>query len=341
MAPNSSALLITEWTLISLSTVVIAARIWLRLGLQKQRLLGSDVWMTMAWAMGIVIASFCITYVHLGVMEDGILPSLSNFDATDERKKLILKLHWISTLPLIMSFYLCKAALLSVYHQVIPRFMTKRRTFLWVTVGYVVVSFITTVTLLFTICTPVNRWWSLESDRRCEINHVRAFYTTTWALNFTSDIFIFVLPWLIVPDLMIKGWLRIGIYFTFLLGLINMAITIVRYTQVYAVKDASLVTTHFWSSLDLYIGLVISCLPALRPYFKYAAESRAFNYVKSRTGGTRGGSQYTGTASTASTNVKMSNGKGSFGSPTERLSQLSLVHIRTEDERYAEDERAV
>ncbi|KAJ4004776.1 hypothetical protein NW766_011510 [Fusarium irregulare] len=219
--------------------------------------------------------------------------------------------------------------------------MTKRRTFLWVTVGYVVVSFITTVTLLFTICTPVNRWWSLESDRRCEINHVRAFYTTTWALNFTSDIFIFVLPWLIVPDLMIKGWLRIGIYFTFLLGLINMAITIVRYTQVYAVKDASLVTTHFWSSLDLYIGLVISCLPALRPYFKYAAESRAFNYVKSRTGGTRGGSQYTGTASTASTNVKMSNGKGSFGSPTERLSQLSLVHIRTEDERYAEDERAV
>jgi hypothetical protein len=306
--------------------------------------------MTMAWAMGIVIASFCITYVHLGVMEDGIQPSLSNFDAKDGRKKLILKLHWISTLPLIMSFYLCKAALLSVYHQVIPRFMTKRRTFLWVTVGYVVVSFITTVTLLFTICTPVNRWWSLESDSRCEINHVRAFYTTTWALNFTSDIFIFVLPWLIVPDLMIKGWLRIGIYFTFLLGLINMAITIVRYTQVYAVKDASLVTTRkshiplhhqsyahsptdFWASLDLYIGLVISCLPALRPYFKYAAESRAFNYMKSKTG-TRGGSQYTGTASTASTNAKMSNqGKGSFGSSTERLSQLSLVHIRAEDER--------
>ncbi|KAJ4129247.1 hypothetical protein NW768_007782 [Fusarium equiseti] len=334
MAPGASALLITEWTLISLSTVVIVARIWLRLGLQKQRLLGSDVWMTMAWAMGIVIASFCITYVHLGVMEDGILPSLSNFDADEEKKKLILKLHWISTLPLIMSFYLCKAALLSVYKQVIPIFMTKRRTFLWATVCYVVASFIVTVILLFTICTPVSRWWSLDPDSRCEINHVRAFYTTTWTLNFTSDVLIFVLPWLIVPDLMIKGWLRIGIYFTFLLGLINMAITIVRYTKVYAVKDVSLVTTHFWSSLDLYIGLVIACLPALRPYFKYAAESRAFNYMKSRTG-TRGGSQYTGTASTASTNIKMSNpqNKGSFGSPTKDLSQLSLVHVRTEDDR--------
>ncbi|CAG7564447.1 unnamed protein product [Fusarium equiseti] len=335
MAPGASALLITEWTLISLSTVVIIARIWLRLGLQKQRLLGSDVWMTMAWAMGIITASFCITYVHMGVMEDGVSPSLINFDSNDENKRLILKLHWISTLPFIMSFYLCKAALLCVYHQVIPRFMTKRRAFLWATVCYVACSFIVTVTLMFTICTPVHRWWTLDSDDRCIVGPVMGFFKTTWALNFTSDIFIFVLPWLIVPDLMIKGWLRIGIYFTFLLGLINMAISIVRYIKVYAVDEVSLVTMHFWNSLDLYIGLVIACLPALRPYFKYAAESRAFNYMKSRTG-TRGGSQYTGTASTASTKAKLSNqGKGSFGSSTERLSQLSLVHVRPEDERYA------
>lgn len=55
--------------------------------------------------------------------------------------------------------------------------------------------------------------------------------------------------------------------------------------------------------------------------------------MKSKTG-TRGGSQYTGTASTVSTKAKLSNqGKGSFGSSTERLSQLSLVHIRPEDDR--------
>jgi hypothetical protein len=76
-----------------LSTVVIAARIWLRLGLQKQRLLGSDVWMTAAWAMGIITASFCITYVHMGAMEDGIKPSLSNYDVSDERKQLVLKVN--------------------------------------------------------------------------------------------------------------------------------------------------------------------------------------------------------------------------------------------------------
>jgi len=77
--------------------VVIIARIWLRLGLQKQRLLGSDVWMTMAWAMGIVTASFCITYVHMGVMEDGVSPSLINFDTSNERKRLILKVRLVRT----------------------------------------------------------------------------------------------------------------------------------------------------------------------------------------------------------------------------------------------------
>ncbi|KAF0636535.1 hypothetical protein FPSE5266_08049 [Fusarium pseudograminearum] len=334
MAPGASALLIMEWTLISLSTLVIAARIWLRLGLQKQRLLGSDVWMTCAWAMGIITASFCITYVHMGVMEDGIDPGLTNFDASDERKQLIRKLLWISVLPFVTSFYLCKAALLSVYHQVIPRFMTKRRTFLWATVSYVIASFVVTIVLLFTICTPVNRWWTFDSDRQCHRDPLMSFFRAIWALNFSCDIFIFVLPWLIVPDLMIKGWLRIGIYFTFLLGLINMSLSIVRYTKVYTGVEASLVTIHFWNSLDLYIGLVIACLPALRPYFKYAAESRAFNYMRSKTG-TRGSSQYTANATTASSHAaKLSQvpPKGSFDVSEDRLSQLCLVHVRPEDE---------
>lgn len=43
---------------------------------------------------------------------------------------------------------------------------------------------------------------------------------------------------------MIKGWLRVGVYLTFLLGLINMAITIVRYVKVYDAKEASLVTAR-------------------------------------------------------------------------------------------------
>ncbi|KAF5671671.1 integral membrane protein [Fusarium heterosporum] len=317
MSPTASDLLISEWTLISLSTIVIAARVYLRLVLQKRKLLSSDIWMVVAWLMGIVVACFCITYVHLGLMEQDITLSLANYKASTHDKTAVRQLLWISSLPFILSFYLCKAALLCVYHQVIPVFMKKRRLFLWITVGFVVLSCITTLLLLFTICTPVSRFWALDPEQRCSMASVLVFFRTSWALNFTSDILskfntceqdkaeltslVFILPWLIVPDLMIKGYLKIGVYLTFLLGLINMAVSLVRFYMIYTgehIARNSVVMIHFWNSLDLYIGLVIACLPALRPYFNLAAESRAFNYV---TGKTDRSSRYTGTNNTSST----------------------------------------
>lgn len=102
---------------------------------------------------------------------------------------------------------------------------------------------------------------TFDTERQCNRDPLMSFFRAIWALNFSCDIFsklllslhlqmrwtctnrsVFVLPWLIVPDLMIKGWLRIGVYFTFLLGLINMSLSIVRYTKVYTGVEASLVT---------------------------------------------------------------------------------------------------
>ncbi|KAJ3545083.1 hypothetical protein NM208_g2692 [Fusarium decemcellulare] len=300
MAPGASELVIAEWTIISLTTAVIAARIYLRLGIQKRRLLGSDLWMTAAWAMGIVVAAFCITFIRMGVMEQGIDPSLKAYDGSKEEKQYIRKLLWISTLPFLTSFYICKSALLCVYLQVIPAFMTSRRMFLWATIGFVGVSYLITIILFFTTCTPISRFWTLDPNRQCLLSSWMIFVRTSWALNFAGDVFIFALPWLIVPDLMVKGWLRVGIYFTFLLGLINMVISIVRFVKLYGGNEGeiSLVTIHFWNSLDLYIGLVIACLPSLRPYFNLATESRAFNYVKGKTTSRLSG--HTATASTQS-----------------------------------------
>ncbi|RSM15853.1 hypothetical protein CDV31_004795 [Fusarium ambrosium] len=324
MAPGASELVITEWALISLSTAVIVARIYLRLGIQKRKLLGSDIWMTAAWAMGIVVAAFCITFIRLGVMEQGIYPSLGNYDGTKEDKQHVRKLLWISTLPFLTAFYLCKAALLCVYLQVIPVFMIKRRIFLWATMIFIGLSYLITIIMFFTTCTPISRYWTLDTNRQCPISSWMVFARTSWALNFAGDIFIFALPWLIVPDLMVTGWLRVGIYFTFLLGIINMAMTIVRFIKLYGGRnegELSLVTIHFWNSLDLYIGLVIACLPSLRPYFNLATESRAFSYVKGKRSSRASG--YTGSASTQSSVVVRVPSKatvGPFVTPTDRLS---------------------
>lgn len=86
----------------------------------------------------------------------------------------------------------------------------------------------------------------------------------------------------------------------------------------------------FWNSLDLYIGLVIACLPSLRPYFNLAAESRAFSYVKGKTSSRASG--YTGSASTQSSGVVRVPSKaavGPFVTPADRLSQPSLHELNT------------
>ncbi|KAM0343521.1 hypothetical protein ACHAPU_008416 [Fusarium lateritium] len=96
MAPTAFDLLISEWTLIALSTIVIVARVYLRLVIQKRKLLMSDIWMVFAWLMGIVVASFCITYVHMGLMEQDVDYSLANYKGSADDKKFVLRVRPIS-----------------------------------------------------------------------------------------------------------------------------------------------------------------------------------------------------------------------------------------------------
>lgn len=84
---------ITEWTLIALSTLVIIARIYLRLVIQKRRLIDSDIWMILAWAAGITVASFCVTYVHMGVMEPWVDGTLNDYAGTRDDKEFVLKVR--------------------------------------------------------------------------------------------------------------------------------------------------------------------------------------------------------------------------------------------------------
>lgn len=92
--------------------------------------------------------------------------------------------------------------------------------------------------------------------------------------------------------------MKTGVFCTFLLGIINMVFCLVRFISVEtAAVDSSVPLSlvgkrptqkphhreadsvsfvlALWSSLDTNIGLVIVCLPALRPYFR-RKESRDY-----------------------------------------------------------------
>ncbi|KAM0343522.1 hypothetical protein ACHAPU_008417 [Fusarium lateritium] len=115
-----------------------------------------------------------------------------------------------------------------------------------------------------------------------------------------------------------------------------MAVSLVRFFMIYTgdhIAKNSLVTIHFWNSLDLYIGLVIACLPALRPYFNLAAESRAFNYVTGKSTGTNSTSGTSGTRSSHVAKPQPVYQPGSASrssSPVPHLSRLSSYEMDTE-----------
>ncbi|KAF4445335.1 hypothetical protein F53441_10884 [Fusarium austroafricanum] len=229
--PSGETVIATQWILLSIATGVILARLYLRLILQRRRLLLSDVFMCAAWASAVSLAVSDIIFYHIGVLRRGITLNLVGYDGSPEDVERFYKLYYFTNYPFYTTFYLSKAALLSVYLQIFPDFMVKRRRFIWAIIIYVAMGYVITILVLSLSCLPTWRNWSL-SPERCSIEVIKVEFEISWALNITGDILIFILPWLVIPELVLRKNLRYSLYATFLLGLINIIFCIVRFAQI-------------------------------------------------------------------------------------------------------------
>lgn len=186
------------------------------------------------------------------------------------RQKKHSQLFWISSIPFYATFYLCKAALLATFLQLFPRFMTYRRTALWCVVAFTAICFLVSIGYHTTGCLPVSRNWSMGEDA-CPVEFARTSFRLAWSLHFTSDVLIFVLPWMILHEIQMKWAMKAGIYCTFLLGFVNLSFCVVRFTTIERAdgdQSVPLSLIVLWSNLDCNITLVIACLPSLRPYLR-------------------------------------------------------------------------
>jgi hypothetical protein len=97
-------------------------------------------------------------------------------------------LFWVSYFPFYTAFYLCKAALLAVYYVLFPTFMKKRRMALWAVIIYTAVSYVITMILNLSVCTPITTNWALDPGDSCIPNVSTILFQVSWCLHFTSDI---------------------------------------------------------------------------------------------------------------------------------------------------------
>ncbi|EXL73659.1 hypothetical protein FOPG_11116 [Fusarium oxysporum f. sp. conglutinans race 2 54008] len=274
--PEAKDILLSQ-LLVIIATILVIARLNLRLRIQKRKLLLSDIFMIAAWISGLITAAFSPVFAVLDAFDPSVHTTLKGYHGGTANLVLILKLLFASSFPFYTTLYLCKAALLAVYLQVFPEFMVKRRRFLWATIWFVGISYIITIVILFCICLPISRSWDLRPSRTCPKWTYAVTFHVGWGLSFLGDLSVFILPWLIVPALHVRSTLRLGIYFTFLLGTVNMAVSLVRFVMIWkagADSSISLSTIVLWSALDVNIGLVVACLPSLRPYFGSRTKSQ-------------------------------------------------------------------
>ncbi|KAH8734169.1 hypothetical protein BGZ61DRAFT_491579 [Ilyonectria robusta] len=245
---------VSGWILILIATAVIIARLNLRLNIQHRRILISDVLMCGAWLSAVCLNSMNIVLTRHGALEPQVKTTMEGFTGDAEELSFVLEMFWFISIPFYMTLYFSKAALLSMYLQIFPNFMRKRRMFLWATIIYVALSFAASILLFCLICLPIETNWDLSTQSTCPVSLGNVVFITNWTLHITGDLLVFSLPWLIIPGLNMKRSLKVGVYSTFLLGIINIIFDTIRFATI---KASAIDTQISISTIGLLIGLVV------------------------------------------------------------------------------------
>ncbi|KAF7557235.1 hypothetical protein G7Z17_g840 [Cylindrodendrum hubeiense] len=188
LSPGPVGVLVPQWTLIIIAAAVIIARVNLRLRIQRQGLLSTDILMCLAWVAAVATASFDVKFALMGALKPNVMTTLDGYEGNEDDVPFILKLFWVSGVPFFTAFYLCKAALLALYLQLFPVFMVKRRIFLWITIVFIAIAYVVSLLMLFVMCRPIESNWSLDPATKCSNDSVAIIFQVTWSLHFFGDL---------------------------------------------------------------------------------------------------------------------------------------------------------
>ncbi|KAH6953842.1 hypothetical protein BKA56DRAFT_504308 [Ilyonectria sp. MPI-CAGE-AT-0026] len=277
---STPTVIATEWVLIAFGAVLILARFYLRLKINRQHLVISDIFICLAWCSAVACSSSDVVFFRMGILHPGVDSNLNGYDGHELQRVLIVR----GPPCRVASLAAQCAALLGFYLQIVPDFFTIYRAILWATIVYTGLGFIISVLLNLVISLPVKRNRALDGTG-CFDETVRLFHIA-WALYFSSDIIIFFLPFYLFHTVPIRRLsVRLALYCVFGLGIIEIAITLTRYVALNLPPDSKVPFTNIgkswlfcsallWTAIDANLGVVIAALPPLRPYLQIFCSGR-------------------------------------------------------------------
>ncbi|CAH0041662.1 unnamed protein product [Clonostachys rhizophaga] len=249
-----------EWVMASLATICVAARMFVRLQLNKDHLHWADSWLLVGLFCAIGLA-LCDTMADL----DG---ELDNYEDPSVRT---LKFRFATNYFFDTGMYFPKFSIIAFYWTLVPLTQPHMRVALYV---------LTAVTAVFCVATffdatfwcgaDVSSNWSTDEDA-CRAFDSMTMMRIHWALNFSTEILNLVFPFPLVRDLKLpKLREKIGLCVILGLGVVTIAVSIGRFVTM--VSAGNSVSSYLWTASEISVALTVVALTALRPLLRKIAQ---------------------------------------------------------------------
>ncbi|CAJ0543438.1 Ff.00g037510.m01.CDS01 [Fusarium sp. VM40] len=266
--PPGQTVLAVTFSLIAFAAVLIGTRIFHRVKVQRKKLVLSDYITIVAFCAALSCAAFDVVFWQHNVLRPRMSVGFENYNPREELVEYIYKMSWVSEIPFYAATYLSKAILLAMYFSIFPSFMGRRRRALWFTVIYCALAYIVTLAMQLFSCMPLERHWIISRPMTaCDWKWQGTVFQVSWALSFLASLLLLILPFTVIHDLDLTKRARMGLYFVSLVGVLDIAISLIRFLNVELGDGGefrSFTTIELWSSLDVNIGLITACLPGVR-----------------------------------------------------------------------------
>lgn len=157
------------------------------------------------------------------------------------------------------SLWSAKMAVLDLLSRLIMK-MPFERKLLYVIWGTLLLTFVASITTVFTSCTPIRRSWQINPNPgNCTIGTIWIF--TYEICNIITDVLLMAVPFSLIMSAKIEIMKRLRILALFSIGLFLISISIVRIVRG---RDSRSQAGHtLWASLEVFFASVVAVTPTI------------------------------------------------------------------------------
>lgn len=258
---SKSGLTATIWSTFAVATIFLAVRLVLRWR-HNNRFLADDYLIIFAWLCFIaqttlqtwqLDAMWYVTYLDFGYIPD-------TDPAREYQAKEMARWQFPVTALFWTVLWSVKASVLVTFYKLVHPIWWLRRS-LYAVAVFTFVSYVVCWVVYVVTRESPHDTYVLETPTAEHKARASVIYATT--VDMASDLMIAMLPMSILPSLHLSRGKKVGIGATFALGLLVVAVAIVRMTQAVCGMGVDHVGVALWSAVETATAIVVGSLLSL------------------------------------------------------------------------------